>query len=99
MLNFATTILREGISMSTKRIVDAAALGIFGSVMLIVGVSCNNDTSIGGKNNSSTVTDVDGNVYQTVKIGNQEWTTENLRTTKYNDRSPISNITGKITWD
>ncbi len=85
--------------MSTKRIAYAAALGIFGCVLLIVGVSCNNDSIIGGKNNSGTVTDVDGNVYQTVKIGNQEWTTENLRTTKYNDGSPISNITSKITWD
>ena len=32
-----------------------------------------------------TVTDIDGNVYQTIKIGNQIWTTENLRTTRYRD--------------
>jgi uncharacterized protein (TIGR02145 family) len=99
MLSFVTTILQEGFPMSAKRIAYAAALGIFGSVLLIVGVSCNNDTIIGGINKSGTVMDVDGNVYQTVKIGNQEWTTENLRTTKYNDGSPISNITSKITWD
>jgi uncharacterized protein (TIGR02145 family) len=99
MLNFVTTVLQAGFSVSTQRIVYAAARGIFGSVILIAGVSCNNNNIIGGKNNSNTVTDADGNVYQTVKIGNQEWTRENFRTTKYNDGSPISNITGKITWD
>jgi uncharacterized protein (TIGR02145 family) len=44
------------------------------------------------------VTDIDGNVYQTVKIGNQVWTVENLRTTRYNDGTPIPNIIDYTTW-
>lgn len=40
---------------------------------------------------TGTVTDVEGNVYRTVRIGNQYWTTENLRTTKYTNGTSIGN--------
>ena len=44
------------------------------------------------------VTDADGNVYTTVVIGNQIWTVENLRTTKYNDGTPIPHVTDSAKW-
>ncbi|MBR1992303.1 MAG: T9SS type A sorting domain-containing protein [Bacteroidales bacterium] len=36
-----------------------------------------------------TLTDIDGNVYNTVQIGMQCWMKENLRTTKYPNNTPI----------
>ncbi len=49
--------------------------------------------------NAGDVTDADGNVYQSVQIGNQVWMTENLRVTKYNDGSAIPLETSTSTWD
>ncbi len=46
-----------------------------------------------------TVTDADGNIYSTVKIGNQVWTVENLRTTKLNDSTPIPHVPDSVNWN
>jgi uncharacterized protein (TIGR02145 family) len=43
-------------------------------------------------------TDNDNNNYKTITIGNQVWTVENLKTTKYNDGSAIPNVTDNVQW-
>ena len=40
--------------------------------------------------NAATLTDIDGNIYNTVQIGQQCWMKENLRTTKYADNTDIA---------
>jgi uncharacterized protein (TIGR02145 family) len=42
--------------------------------------------------------DGDGNTYDTVVIGQQTWLTENLKTTKYNNGSPIRLVTDDTEW-
>lgn len=55
-------------------------------------------TGIFAQIQNNSVTDVDGNTYKTVVIGSQEWMKENLKTTKFNDKSDIQNITDPREW-
>jgi uncharacterized protein (TIGR02145 family) len=43
--------------------------------------------------------DIDGNEYEIVIIGNQIWMAENLRTTKYNDGTPIPTGHSNAQWE
>jgi uncharacterized protein (TIGR02145 family) len=45
-----------------------------------------------------TVTDIDGNVYNTVQIGTQCWTQSNLTVSKYRNGDNIPNITDGTQW-
>jgi uncharacterized protein (TIGR02145 family) len=51
-----------------------------------------------GDANSETVTDIDGNVYQTIRIGSQIWMKENLRVRRYRNGDPIP-TTNPLTLD
>jgi hypothetical protein len=44
------------------------------------------------------VNDIDGNQYNTVIIGSQEWMAENLHTSKYANGDPIPNVTDATQW-
>jgi len=45
------------------------------------------------------VTDIDGNVYNTITIGTQTWMVDNLKTTSFNDGTPIQNLTDNSNWE
>jgi hypothetical protein len=44
------------------------------------------------------VTDVDGNEYKTILIGDQTWMVSNLKTTRYNDGTPIPLVPDAASW-
>jgi uncharacterized protein (TIGR02145 family) len=47
----------------------------------------------------NTVTDIDGNIYNSVIIGTKVWMAENLKTTKFNDGTAIPLVTDPAKWN
>jgi uncharacterized protein (TIGR02145 family) len=66
-----------------RAFVTAGDTTVYGAVMTFT-------TTFGSCPDGSTVTDVDGNTYNTIQIGNQCWMKENLRVKHYADGTPIS---------
>ncbi|NLO02391.1 MAG: hypothetical protein GX126_08770 [Bacteroidales bacterium] len=71
---------------------------IYFSFLLITGVLFLSSSCAVKRTASRTVTDIDGNKYNTVVIGDQEWMSENLKTTRYNDGTPIPNVSDINEW-
>ena len=46
-----------------------------------------------------TVTDIDGNVYETIQIGDQLWIAENLKVTHYNNGDEIPTGYSNSEWN
>jgi uncharacterized protein (TIGR02145 family) len=65
---------------------------IYFLLFLLILWSCEKD------NTPVTVTDIDGNVYQSVAIGGKVWMAENLKTTRFNDGAEIRLITKSQDW-
>ncbi|KAA3614979.1 MAG: hypothetical protein D8M58_11035 [Calditrichaeota bacterium] len=70
------------------------------SIFLFFSCSDNSTGSDNDQNNNSagTVTDIDGNTYKTVKIGDQWWMAENLKVSHYRNGDAISFPTDSLGW-
>ncbi len=76
-------IYKAGGSIIKKAVLDIDSM-IFYAVAIPV------DTNV--------VTDIEGNRYKTIVLGAQTWMAENLRTTKFNDGTPIPLVTSGSDW-
>jgi uncharacterized protein (TIGR02145 family) len=78
--------------------------GLSASVTYYVRAYATNSTGTGYGNQqtftatSQTVTDIDGNTYNTVQIGTQVWMSENLKTSRYRNGGSIPYVVGNSDW-
>lgn len=86
----AFTSLIDGLSANTTYYIRAYAINSVGTAygdQLIL------------KTMTGTVTDIDGNIYQTVTIDNRIWMAENLKTTHYQNGNEILDVADDNTWN
>jgi len=82
----------------------SAGAALFVAAWLLLGGCSSDDSSPSapgpdpGDLETGTVTDADGNVYPTVRIGDQWWLAANLRVTHYRNGDPIAAIPGADDW-
>ena len=68
-------------------------------VLLIIFLFLNCDKNEPTEPINNTITDIDGNVYQTVRIGTQTWMAENLKVTRYRNGESIPKVTDNSIWE
>lgn len=58
--------------------------------------SCIGETEI---EDDSAISDIDGNVYDVLKIADEYWTTQNLKVKTYRDGTPIPYVEDENEWN
>lgn len=69
---------------------------VFFLAAALAGKGCRNSAT--SESTREQVKDIDGNIYDVVRIGEQIWMAENLRTTTFSDGSPISKVESYDEW-
>ncbi len=77
----------------------AYPVAIIAMSLFAVGCSDDEDEVLPDEDTPGKVTDIDGNDYKTVKIGNQIWMAENLRVTNYNNGDAIPTGLSDEDWE
>jgi len=97
-INSIQVKLKDEQNRSSRRTFIYSSSGILllaAVVFPIYSIFLKHSTPVAGNN---IVKDADGNIYHTVTIGTQVWMAEDLKTTRYNDGTPIPYVTDTVEW-
>ena len=72
-------------------------IAVLSALMLFMLIGCGDDENPTGPV-TTYVTDIDGNKYKTIQIGDQVWMAENLKVTHYRNGYPIPKVTDPAQW-
>jgi uncharacterized protein (TIGR02145 family) len=75
---------------------DAGEMQVFNGTLWTNAIG---GTAASGSTCPDNISDIDGNTYSTVSIGDQCWMKENLKTTTYRNGTPIPNVTDNSAWE
>ena len=88
--------------IKTKRYLRLTIMTVLAGITLLLTL-CENEKENKPTNNNINwgdgVTDIDGNIYKSVIIGDQEWMAKNLKTTHYADGTEITLVESTSSWD
>ena len=74
-------------------------LVVIGFVSLLLNACSKSNDTIPVTQSPTSVTDIDGNVYQIVSIGTQTWMKQNLKVRHYRNGDSISYVTNAMSWN
>lgn len=100
-LNNVTTYSDSALTPSTTyiyRVYSYNTVGDSPTYSNEVTLTTNSQNSTAINVSGPNVTDINGNVYQSVTICNQTWTKSNLNVSKYTDGTPIPQVTDPTQW-
>ena len=80
-----------------KRFISYSILPLAAAIVLLAIFACT-EKKPAGPQFSEPVTDIDGNEYTTVRIGDQVWMAENLKVTRYRNGDAIPGVTALEEW-
>jgi uncharacterized protein (TIGR02145 family) len=72
---------------------------IIPGIFFLLFTGCTKKNQDSPNDSAGTVTDIDGNIYHTVRICSKLWMAENLKVTRFNDGSLIPCVTDSTIWD
>jgi D-alanyl-D-alanine carboxypeptidase len=72
---------------------------LFLAIVILLPLGCNKTEDPAIKKVADPVTDVEGNIYETIRVGNQQWMAENLNVRHFRNGDPIPEALTKEEWE